>query len=99
MHPLLDYIKSYTSTGIPEADFEVIKSYFIPRKLRKRQYFLQQGEVYKYFGFVVKGAIRQYFVDDKGTEHFVQLSLENWWIGDRESSVNLSRVRKQASLK
>ena len=31
------------------------------------------------FGFVVKGAMRQYSVDDKGAEHVVRLSIENWW--------------------
>jgi CRP-like cAMP-binding protein len=24
-------------------------------------------------------------LDDKGTEHIIQLLLENWWVGDRES--------------
>lgn len=57
----------------------------IPKKFRKRQYFLQEGEVCKYGGFIVKGAMRQFSVDDKGTEHIIQLLLENWWVGDRES--------------
>jgi CRP-like cAMP-binding protein len=38
----------------------------------------------------VKGAMRQYTVDDKGAEHIVRLSIENWWAGDRESWFKLT---------
>jgi CRP-like cAMP-binding protein len=58
--------------------------------MRKRQYFLQSGEVCKYMAFIVKGAMRQYSVDDKGAEHMVRLSIENWWVGDRESFTMLT---------
>ncbi|WP_210420778.1 Crp/Fnr family transcriptional regulator [Chitinophaga sp. XS-30] len=59
-------------------------------KIRRRQYFLKEGEVCKHFAFIVKGAMRQYKVDDKGVEHVVHLGIENWWVGDRESWVMLS---------
>ncbi len=87
---LFNYINSYISTPLTEAQKELIKSAFVPKRIRKRQYFLQQGEVCKYFGFIVKGAMRQYSVDDKGVEHIVALSIENWWAGDRESFVMLT---------
>lgn len=66
-------------------DIAVIKEVFIPKKLRKRQFLLQEGEVCKSLGFIVRGAVRQYAVDDKGAEHIVDLAIENWWIGDRDS--------------
>ena len=52
------------------------------KKLRKRQYFLQEGDVCKYQGFVFKGCLRAYEIDAKGVEHVVQFSPEDWWIGD-----------------
>ena len=85
MKQLFDYINSYAPNGISEDDFEILKGFFIHKKLRKKQYFLQEGDVCKYFGFILKGAMRQYTIDDKGAEHIVQLSVENWWVGDRES--------------
>lgn len=85
MKQLFDYINRYAPKGISEEDFEILKGYFIPKQIRKKQYFLQDGDVCKYFAFIVNGAMRQYFIDDKGIEHIVQLSVENWWIGDRES--------------
>jgi CRP-like cAMP-binding protein len=69
---------------------KLIENTFISRKLRKRQYFLQEGEVCKYAAFIVRGAMRQYSVDDKGAEHTVHLSIENWWAVDRESFLMLS---------
>ncbi|MEJ7678867.1 MAG: Crp/Fnr family transcriptional regulator [Segetibacter sp.] len=55
---------------------------FLPKKLRKRQYLLQEGDVCKYTAFAEKGILRTYTIDDKGTEHILQFSLEGWWIAD-----------------
>src|SRR6266446_10426845 len=89
-NPLIKYITAHSSTPLTEGDIEMINSTFIPKKLRKRQYFLQEGEVCKFFAFIVKGAMRQYSVDDKGAEHIIQLAIENWWVGDRESYTMLT---------
>jgi len=85
MNQLFDYINNYSPNGISREDFEIVKGFFTHKKLRKKQYFLQEGDVCRHFGFILKGAMRQYTVDDKGTEHIVQLAVENWWVGDRES--------------
>lgn len=34
--------------------------------------------------------MRQYSVDEKGTEHIVHLLIENYWANDRESSIMLT---------
>lgn len=85
-----NYIDKYSTTPLTDEQYELIRSCFHPKIVRKKQYFLQEGEVCKYFGFIVKGAMRQYSVDDKGIEHIVALSIENWWVGDRESWVMLT---------
>jgi CRP-like cAMP-binding protein len=87
---LIQYIQNYSSLPLSQAEIETIKNSFIPKKLRKRQYFLQEGNVCKYGGFIVKGAMRQYSVDDKGAEHIVQLYIENYWASDRESAIMLT---------
>lgn len=61
---------------------EVIKTYFTPKKLRKKQYLLQEGDVCKSIAFVEKGALRAYSVDDSGSEHIIQFALEGWTISD-----------------
>jgi len=87
---LIQYIRSHSAIPLTEDQVELIKNVFVPKKLKKKQYFLQEGQVCKYFGFIVKGAMRQYSIDDKGIEHVVRLSIENWWVGDRESYVMLT---------
>jgi CRP-like cAMP-binding protein len=87
---LITYINSYASTPLTDSQAELIKNTFAPKKIRKRQYLLQEGEVCKYAAFIVKGAMRQYSVDDKGAEHIVRLLIENWWASDRESYVMLT---------
>jgi CRP-like cAMP-binding protein len=58
-----------------------IKSYLTPKKLRKKQYLLQEGDVCKMMAFVEKGILREYLVDD-GAEHIIQFALEGWTISD-----------------
>jgi CRP-like cAMP-binding protein len=87
---LIKYIESYANTPLTKKEIEVVKNAFVPKKIRKKQYFLQEGQVCKYAAFIVKGAMRQYSVDEKGTEHIVGLLIENWWAADRESYVMLT---------
>src|SRR5258705_1256557 len=82
---LIKYFNSYTTTPLKGGEIELIESVFKSKKFRKRQYFLQEGDVCRYTAFIVKGAMRQYTVDDRGEEHIVRLSIENWWATDRES--------------
>src|SRR5690606_24884484 len=78
-------INKYVSTLISEEDFEFFLSHFIKKRISKKRYLLEEGEVCKYFAFIVKGAMRKYYIDEKGGEHIVDLYIENWWAGDRES--------------
>jgi CRP-like cAMP-binding protein len=87
---LFDYINRHATSPLTTEEEAIIVATFQPKKLRKKQYFLQEGNVCKYAGFIVKGAMRQYSVDDKGVEHIVQLYIEDWWAADRESAIMLT---------
>ncbi len=87
---LISYINQYATSPLTIEDESLIVATFQHKKFRKKQYFLQEGDVCKYAGFIVKGAMRQYRVDDKGVEHIVQLYIENYWANDRESSTMLT---------
>lgn len=87
VHPLFRYINTYASTLISEVDFNALLAHFTPKKIRKKQFFLQEGKQCRHFAFILEGAMRQYYVDRKGVEHVVNLFIENWWAGDRESFV------------
>jgi len=70
---------------LSEEEKELCKSFFTPKKLRKRQYILQEGDVCKYVTFVEKGMLRSYTIDEKGNEHIMQFAFEGWWISDHFS--------------
>ncbi len=78
------YKKIIAITPLNEEEFAYFKTLFVPKKLRKRQYFLQ-GDVCKYQAFVVKGLLRSYTVDEKGSEHILQFASEGWWMADLSS--------------
>lgn len=61
---------------------EQIKNYLTPKKLRKKQYLLQEGDICKAIAFIEKGALREYSLDDNGKEHIIQFGLEGWVISD-----------------
>lgn len=81
MHELLleSVRKKVPFTG---EQLELLKPYFIPKKLRKRQYLLNAGDVCQYLTFVEKGMLRSFTVDDEGREYVVQFAIEGWWISD-----------------
>jgi CRP-like cAMP-binding protein len=83
--PLFDYIERKSSVAVSEDHRNLITTRLKPKKLRKKQYFLQEGDVCKYMGFVVKGATRMFAVDEKGHEHILHFGVEEWWVGDYES--------------
>lgn len=68
--------------SLTEEEKELSRSFFISKKFRKKQYFLQAGDVCKYISFVEKGLLKLYTVDDKGHEHISQFAFEGWWISD-----------------
>ncbi len=82
---LITYIHAQLTRVLSDDEKAAIEKAFKPKKLRKHQYLLQEGEVCKLAGFIVKGAMKQYSVDETGKENILVLAIENWWIGDRES--------------
>ena len=64
---------------------DIIKRYLIPKKIRKNQYLLQEGDIARHAAFVEKGALRAYSVDERGAEHIIQFAFEGWTISDMYS--------------
>jgi CRP-like cAMP-binding protein len=81
------YKKISEKITITEEEFNLCRSLFLPKKLRKRQYLLQEGNVCKYQAFVEKGILRSYTVDEKGAEHILQFASEGWWMADLSSYI------------
>jgi CRP-like cAMP-binding protein len=68
--------------SVTDAEFTIVKAFFKPKKLRKRQYLLQEGDVCNRLAFVEKGSLYSYSVDNKGIQHVIQFAFDGWWIAD-----------------
>lgn len=79
---LFDYIERKSSVKLTEVQRSLLESTLKPKRLRKGQFFLKQGEVCRYMGFIVKGATRLFAEDNKGHEHILKFNVEEWWTGD-----------------
>lgn len=82
---LIQHINSKISHKLSESDVKYISEVFYLKKLRKHQYLIQSGDVCKTVAFVVKGALKKYTIDHTGKENILELYIENWWAGDKES--------------
>lgn len=67
---------------LTEEEQSLIKAHLSVKKIRKKQYILQEGDICKTIAFVEKGLLRSYSVDDNGTEHIMQFAVEGWFISD-----------------
>jgi CRP-like cAMP-binding protein len=90
---IIPYINKHNIEPLTKEEELLVVSSFQYKKIRKKQYFLQEGEVCKYTGFIIKGAMRMYNVDENGIEHILHLFTENYWATDRESSIMLTPSR------
>lgn len=84
---MFDKLASYLTSkaGLTSEELRAVENAVVPRKIRKRQYLLQEGDVSRYNSFVAKGCLRLYQVSKDGTEHIMKFAIEDWWISDYES--------------
>lgn len=87
---LLSHIQN--KVDISEEQKTELQSFFMLKKLRKKQYLLQEGDVCKYLSFVSKGLLKSYFLDEKGSEHINMFAFEGWWISDFNSFINQEKA-------
>ncbi|MCF0050440.1 Crp/Fnr family transcriptional regulator [Dyadobacter sp. LJ53] len=71
--------------GLTEAEIQRVEAFTVAKKLRKRQYLLQEGDTCTYNCFIAKGLLRMYRLGKNGTEHILRFGIENWWMADYES--------------
>jgi CRP-like cAMP-binding protein len=70
---------------LTDEELKLVEEVAISKKIRKRQYLLQEGNVSKHISFIVKGCLRLYRVGKDDAEHVLRFGIEQWWISDFES--------------
>lgn len=82
---LLQHVSKHISLTKEEED--ILKSFLHPKKIKKKHFLLQEGEVNKSATFVTSGILRIYSIDKNGFEHILQFAPPGWWIGDMKSAL------------
>lgn len=67
------------------AEKSLVGSYLLTKKLKRKQYLLQEGEVCRYIAVVEQGALKAYHTQEDGAEHIMQFALEGWLVSDLSS--------------
>lgn len=78
--PLIEYFNRLLPLN--EEEKAVVGTVFNERRVKRRQFILQEGDVCKLNTFVIEGCFRMFLVEESGKEHNLQFAIENWWIGD-----------------
>ena len=80
---LISHFNSYVPlTG---EEVESVSQRATERKIKKRQYILQEGDVCNHYNFIVSGCLKMYSIDRSGKEHNLQFGIENDWLTDTGS--------------
>src|SRR5689334_2927133 len=70
--------------SLTDEEFAYVMSHFIPKKFKKHQFVVQEGQPVEYDYFVLSGCLKSYLTDANGKEHIIQFGLPDWWITDYE---------------
>lgn len=56
-----------------------------PKKVKRKEFLLHEGEICTASTFVVDGCLRGYTVDTNGWEHVLSFAPKGWWMADMYS--------------
>lgn len=68
-----------------DEEWELCKNNFRPKRMLKRQFLLQEGDICRELAFVEKGVLCAYSVDSKVNRHVIRFAFDGWWIADLQS--------------
>lgn len=79
------YKSIHQHVSLSDDQWETLKNSFRPKRMLKRQFLLQEGDVCRQLTFVEKGALYSYSLDSKGNQHVLRFAFDGWWIADMQS--------------
>jgi CRP-like cAMP-binding protein len=72
---IIDFISGFVDVASDE--LEEMRSRIHFQSLKKGEFFERQDEIPQNIGFILKGAMRVYYTDEKGNEHSLAFAFEN----------------------
>lgn len=67
---------------LSEAEKQSIQNVLVLKHFPKKAFLLEKGSVSKGDYFIVKGAVKMYFIDKDGKENIIFIGVEDSWMGD-----------------
>lgn len=77
------FVSKYIS--LTEEETTYFHSLLKHRKVKKKNFLLQEGEICDFEAFILKGCIRTYYLDKEGVETILLFAVEEWWVSDLAS--------------
>ena len=76
MYPnFINHIRKYVE--LDDDSVELLLQYITPKKLKRKEFLLKEGQICQSLYFVEKGCLRMYFIDNKLNEQITQFALEH----------------------
>lgn len=83
---ILNNVCKYIQLTNAEKEFFVKKIQY--KKIKRKENWLEYGEVCKHSAFVTSGCLRGYTVDRDGSEHVLSFAPRDWWMADMYSLIS-----------
>src|ERR1035437_1859019 len=68
--------------NLSATELKYFNSIFEYKVIPKKTMLLQAGNVCNFEAYVIKGCIREYYIDNNGAEVTLQFAVEDWWVSD-----------------
>ncbi len=68
--------------NLTAGELECFNSILEYKVIPKKTMLLQAGNVCNFEAYVIKGCIREYYIDSHGAEVTLQFAVEDWWVSD-----------------
>lgn len=77
-------LRSHIEKVVPLTDeeFAFVAKHFLPKRYKKHQFLVQQGEFVHFNYYVVSGLTKLVYLDETGKEHILAFAMEDWWDND-----------------
>src|ERR1700722_13390582 len=70
------------SVNLSAGEMEYFNSILQYKVIPKKTMLLQAGNICNFEAYVIKGCIREYYIDSHGAELTLQFAVEDWWVSD-----------------
>jgi len=83
MEKIINHFDDYLA--LDENEKDALLSRITERKIKRRQFILQENDICKHFTYVVEGCFKMYGIAQNGKEHNLLFAAEDDWIADLDS--------------